>query len=782
MGYHVRDGHLKRLILKGLKYIPESIGNLSHLENLNVDCFHLKILPDSILNLNSLRILSLMECANLQTIPEEIGLLINLEELHLTGFDSQIPESIGNLENLKILNIFSMSKLKNLPESMGNLKSLEILQFIGDSNCSINLRNIPIKELPRSIRRLKSLKVLNLMGCKSLEWIPEELSELESLETLNLGEYDKELILIVKGGHPIHSWSEIRSLNRKAILLPKNFGNLKNLKHLTLSFWKNLKSLPESIGQLDSLEVLNLCYCDSLNSLPKSMRNLKKVKNINLRGCKLINSLPETFELLDSLESINLTHCNFKEIPSSLIRLNKFLSLDLSGNPLDIKTNQISMKIMSKVIDTLPIIPNEIYRNFLNNKISREEASNQLKLLIESTDSPFVKTRCIEFLEEGSLDNENIFEVLKDLVFSEKNKYARTAAVNALVNLFPKKSIKTLQGTVINNKSALVIISLFHVLDQLDSDIKDTLKTQILERYATIFDVCIEEARVFLDLQEISIKGGRAYDIYDMVDRDLEIGLDGMWYHGTIYDLKHRLPGESHVAYAVSKDGHVRGINLDWWGVDEIPESIGLLSKLRYLSGQGIRKIPKSLNNLPRLNDLNLNGKALTHVPDKVLSIAKKRYLWQYLNEGVDPSEAHVLGLLDIMNLYDFYKLEKEEKMYEINGGGALYKINNNGHITCIYIWSETGPNVGAFPDTLCSLKYLKELCLAYCDIEIIPESIGNLKSLELLDLSGNFIKNIPDSIFKLKNLKYLILDENPIPNEVLNRLSQSFTLENPYF
>lgn len=278
MGYHVRDGHLKRLILKGLKYIPESIGNLSHLENLNVDCFHLKILPDSILNLNSLRILSLMECANLQTIPEEIGLLINLEELHLTGFDSQIPESIGNLENLKILNIFSMSKLKNLPESMGNLKSLEILQFIGDSNCSINLRNIPIKELPRSIRRLKSLKVLNLMGCKSLEWIPEELSELESLETLNLGEYDKELILIVKGGHPIHSWSEIRSLNRKAILLPKNFGNLKNLKHLTLSFWKNLKSLPESIGQLDSLEVLNLCYCDSLNSLPKSMRNLKKLK------------------------------------------------------------------------------------------------------------------------------------------------------------------------------------------------------------------------------------------------------------------------------------------------------------------------------------------------------------------------------------------------------------------------------------------------------------------------------------------------------------------------
>lgn len=784
MGFKAKEGNIKSLVLKGLKVIPNSIGNLTFLKRLKIDCYSLHEMPINIENLKSLRILDLMESGNLKSLPETIGELKSLEKLIITGNMRNLPESIGRLKNLKVLNLFGTSNLTSLPKSLGNLESLESFSIIGNSNCSLDLRNIPIKELPRSIGKLKSLKKLNLCGCKSLEYIPEEIGDLVSLEMLDLGEYDKDLTSIARGAFTISSWNEIRKLGRNAFTLPENIGNLINLKILNLSFWKNLKYLPDSLGNLNALESLNMSFCDSIVELPRSICDLKSIKEINLKacislrklpknignlkntltrldlnGCKHLESIPESIKYLDSLESIDITNCNFDSIPSPIIKLNKFNSLDVSGNPLSIEQNQYSLKIRSKVIDTLPLTPMGIYNDYLNNKINNSGLLDRLLSLIEKSNSSFLKTRCLELIENVNLKDSNLFIKLKELLVSDENKYVRTVACKILIKYFPERSKEMLNWAIENIESAMVITNLFYTLDELKSEISIKLKNKILERYAKIYGVNIEEARFFLDLQNISIKNEKTHDRYLGKDLDIKVGSEVEGGSGPMWVVK-RGSADYHVAYSVSK-GYIRGINLNYWMLDEIPDSIKYLTKLRYIRGSGIERLPQSFEFLPRLRDFKLNGKGLTYIPKNIISIAKKRYSLKYLYEGVVGSEAYILGIIQMMTGYELFKVEKEENVFNI-GSGEFYKIDENGHIIGIYLWSE-GDGIGAFPNVLCSLGHLKELCIPYADIQIIPECIGNIAALEFLDLSGNKIKNIPNSIYKLKKLKHLILDGNPI-------------------
>jgi len=91
-------------------------------------------------------------CSNnqLTSLPESIGNLIHLEILDCSGNQlTFLPESIGNLRNLGALHC-SNNQLTYLPQSIGNLQNLEVL------NCSSN----QLTSLPGFIENLDNLKML----------------------------------------------------------------------------------------------------------------------------------------------------------------------------------------------------------------------------------------------------------------------------------------------------------------------------------------------------------------------------------------------------------------------------------------------------------------------------------------------------------------------------------------------------------------------------------------------------------------------------------------------
>lgn len=137
--------HLKKLEIKcDLKELPEEIGNLTNLTELDLSKNKLTSLPKEIGNLTNLTKLNLSTNRQLRNLPKEIGNLTNLTELHLDKTDIYSLLHIENLTNLTHLHLgfnprVDLEKIKNLT----NLKVLEISAGTKNATLPSNIQNLP---------------------------------------------------------------------------------------------------------------------------------------------------------------------------------------------------------------------------------------------------------------------------------------------------------------------------------------------------------------------------------------------------------------------------------------------------------------------------------------------------------------------------------------------------------------------------------------------------------------------------------------------------------------
>ncbi|XP_023740050.1 disease resistance protein RUN1 [Lactuca sativa] len=108
-----------------LEELPEDLGLLECLKKLTLSSTKIKHLPDSICMLKQMKSLELWYCECLEELPEDLGLLECLEELILENCNllRDIPNSICNLNSLRVLNIQGTS-ISHLPQSIHLLKGL----------------------------------------------------------------------------------------------------------------------------------------------------------------------------------------------------------------------------------------------------------------------------------------------------------------------------------------------------------------------------------------------------------------------------------------------------------------------------------------------------------------------------------------------------------------------------------------------------------------------------------------------------------------------------------
>ncbi|XP_048171007.1 DISP complex protein LRCH3 isoform X12 [Corvus hawaiiensis] len=169
-----------------IRYIPEAVLNLQSLTFLNISRNQLSILP---VHLCSLPLKVLIASNNkLVSIPEEIGRLRQLTELDVSCNELQtIPPQIGNLESLRDLNVrrnnlvrlpeelaelplirldFSCNKITTIPVCYRNLRHLQ----------TIMLENNPLQSPPAQIcikGKIHIFKYLNIEACKIAPDLPD---------------------------------------------------------------------------------------------------------------------------------------------------------------------------------------------------------------------------------------------------------------------------------------------------------------------------------------------------------------------------------------------------------------------------------------------------------------------------------------------------------------------------------------------------------------------------------------------------------------------------------
>ncbi|XP_047969824.1 putative disease resistance protein RGA3 [Salvia hispanica] len=300
--------NLKNLYIYGLErlqYLPESL--FCHSQSLSylvvVNCPVLSELPDGLDTLNSLEILTISDCPNLQWIenPSRGAKKYHgiLRELRIEGcgklmeLPCQILES--SAPTIKILILVELRSLKNLPMlidclaksspcleqliikgvpnfmASGSIESWDLGRLMKlkiDVSVEWSMENsVAIGETVEGMLQDcgNSLKVLHLKGVENWEWVPQSFQHFTAL-------------------------SELKLENIGVQELPQYIQHLTALSGLEL---ENIggEELPQSIQHLTALSWLTLKHME-IQELPQWLGNLIYISRLSLVGCKKLRCLP----------------------------------------------------------------------------------------------------------------------------------------------------------------------------------------------------------------------------------------------------------------------------------------------------------------------------------------------------------------------------------------------------------------------------------------------------------------------------------------------------------
>ncbi|XP_076954534.1 disease resistance protein Roq1-like [Bidens hawaiensis] len=208
---------------------------------------------------------------------------------------------------------------------------------------------------------------------------------------------------------------------------------------------------------------------------------------------------------------------------------------------------------------------------------------------------------------------------------------------------------------------------------------------------------------------------------------------------------------------------HLRGN----YNIEEIPSSIGNLRNLvsLYLSScRNLKSLPGSICSLQHLTALDLQFSGIEELPEDLGQLE----CLEYLDLGCtkvkhQPNSICMLKRLKTLILWDCYRFEKlPEDVGELE---SLEELNLQG---C--------SNLREIPISICKLKRLRELKLrGSFRVENLPDELGNLGCLQLLGIEKTGITQIPQSVSLIKGLKIEkseLKDKYLTNNRVLDLLS----------
>ncbi|XP_039163954.1 disease resistance protein RUN1-like isoform X1 [Eucalyptus grandis] len=361
---------LKELDLSNtsIRELPNSLGNLTSLKKLDLSNTSIWELPNSLGNLTSLKELDLSH-TSIRELPSSLGNLTSLKELDLSKTSiRELPSSIGKLKSLCVLR-FAVRHRENhawyLPKGIGMLINLEELDLSGHKEMKgeipygieglsslkiLNLKSTGICGIPKTIDMLHHLQMLDLSNCHDIQELPKFPTSLTCLRI------QSESLLSVPNLSYLTRLDELQLSNYKfagGISKPITGCNLcwieglSKLKKLTLCLLGVLG--PLELAYLPHLEFLNLAGLDlkTLMQLPSSTSSWKYLWTLSISHCEVEDIL---LEGLPQLEELNVHSCIRLQrlfILSKLLKLRR-VSVSLCRELVEIRVVDLSesLKIM----------------------------------------------------------------------------------------------------------------------------------------------------------------------------------------------------------------------------------------------------------------------------------------------------------------------------------------------------------------------------------------------------------------------------------------------------
>ncbi|XP_029128811.1 receptor-like protein 7 [Cajanus cajan] len=233
---------------------------------------------------------------------------------------SQIPSRIGELSQLRYLNLSDANFFGEIPQQVSHLSKLLSLDLSRSFYTSLyvnNLLSLKISTLRSLIQNSTNLEIIHLDYATISSSAPDILTNLTSLQRLSL--YRCELYGKFPAG--IFHLPNLRYLNlgnnRKLIGGFPNFNSSAQITMLELAITSFYGILPASIGNLKSLNWLSISQCNFSGSIPPSFGNLTQLTFLDIENNKFKGRLSSFL--------VNLT-----KLSSLIVGYNKFTSDNIS--------------------------------------------------------------------------------------------------------------------------------------------------------------------------------------------------------------------------------------------------------------------------------------------------------------------------------------------------------------------------------------------------------------------------------------------------------------------
>ena len=675
---------LTELDLSGtrLTSLPESVGNLTALTSLNLSGTRLTSLPESVGNLTALTSLNL-SYTQLTSLPDWLGNLTALTSLNLSYTRlTSLPDWLGNLTALTSLNL-SYTRLTSLPDWLGNLTALTELDLSGTRLTSLpdwlgnltaltelDLSGTRLTSLPDWLGNLTALTSLNLSGTEPAS-LPDWLGNLTALTSLNLS------------GTRLTSWpdwlgnltalTELDLSDTQLTSLPDWLGNLTALTSLNLSRTR-LTSWVESVGNLTALTELDLSRTQ-LTSLPDWLGNLTALTSLNLNGTRL-TSLPESVGNLTALTELDLSRTQLTSLPDWLGNLTALTSLNLNGTQLT---------SLPESVGNLAALTSLLL------------GGTQLTSLPESV---------------GNL--------------------------TALTSLNLSRTQLTSLPDWLGNLTALTSLNLNGTqLTSLPESVGNLAALTSLLLGGTQLTSLPESVGNLTALAELDLSRTQLTSLPESV--------------GNLAALTSLLLGGTQLTSLPESVGNLTALaELD-------------------LSGTQLTSWPESLGNLTTLTSLNLGNYHVPGLPDLMAAGVSMRTRKLFSSSTLPDSSIRADSTDNCLtSLPDWIGNLTALTSLDLSGTRLTSLPESVGNLTALTELDLSGTRLTSLPESVGNLTALTELDLSGTRLTSLPESVGNLTALTELDLSRTQLTSLPESVGNLTALRSLLIAGNPLRSPLL--------------
>jgi internalin A len=715
--------------------LPDSLGNLTSLTKLDLSSNQLIALPDSLGNLTSLTDLDLSS-NQLIALPDSLGNLTSLTGLDLSSNQLiALPNSLGNLTSLTDLDL-SANQLADLPDSLGNLTALT----------DLDLGTNQLTALPDSLGNLTALSALRVWA-NSLTVLPDWLVNLTSLTNLDLSA--NQLTAVPDSLGSLTSLTDLDLENNRLTVLPDSLGNLTALTDLDLSA-NQLTALPDSLGNLTALSALRV-WGNSLTALPDWLVNLTSLTNLDLSANQL-TALPNWLGSLTSLTGLDLSSNQLTALPDSLGNLTALRRLSLDANELTALPECVgsltalrSLSLGSGDLTELPEWLGEFtglteFALYGTQLADLPDSLSKLTTLTALRMGRNALTRLPDWL--GNLTSLTELQLWDSPLNAVPDSLGSLTALTAL-------GLRRLRLTALPNSlgnlTGLINLSLEgNQLTGLPDSLGSLTALTDLNLEGNQLTGLPDSLGSLTALTDLNLEGNQLTGLPD--------SLGSLTALTTLNLVRNRLTALPDAL------GNLTALtDLYAWdnALTALPEALGNLSTLTNLrlAANQLTVLPDWLGNLTALTELGLEGNQFTLLPDSLGNLTTLSWL--------DLSHNQLTTLPDCLGSLTALVALKA-------AGNQLAALSNS--LSTLNSLSEldlSGNQLTSLPEWLGGMT-LSWLDLSRNQLTALPESLGNLIALSTLRLACNKLTDLPDSLGRLTSLSELRVDGNPLRSPLL--------------